>query len=259
MRSARRARVGAERRACAASRAGAKIGWWPSSNLFLLGQLRPPPLLAEGVDVLLGSDALTTTGIVCASCKSPARWARLDERLRAAWGQEARRPGSTCVVLAVGVQGGVVRTATALSRRRRPTSDRQRGGCSRARSQRWPRSRSGLQRECPRSMTGRWTSISCYAARQLERCHGHAPVIGLATRFENDRRMGETRGGSVRLLARAMSRRAQRCSRCESARIRGRRRRGDTPPARHARSDIGCHDDTRESRASSSRERPLQA
>lgn len=39
-------------------RSGAALVWCPSSNFFLLGRTAPPELLAEGVDVLLGSDSL---------------------------------------------------------------------------------------------------------------------------------------------------------------------------------------------------------
>lgn len=39
-------------------RSGAALVWCPSSNLFLLGRTAPPELLAEGIDVLLGSDSL---------------------------------------------------------------------------------------------------------------------------------------------------------------------------------------------------------
>lgn len=41
-------------------RSGAALVWCPSSNLFLFGRTAPPGLLAEGVDVLLGSDSLLT-------------------------------------------------------------------------------------------------------------------------------------------------------------------------------------------------------
>jgi len=40
--------------------AGAALVWCPSSNLFLFGRTAPPRLLAEGIDVLLGSDSLLT-------------------------------------------------------------------------------------------------------------------------------------------------------------------------------------------------------
>jgi hypothetical protein len=39
---------------------GAAIVWCPTSNLFLFGQTTPVPLLAPGIDVLLGSDSLLT-------------------------------------------------------------------------------------------------------------------------------------------------------------------------------------------------------
>lgn len=37
---------------------GAALIWCPSSNFFLLGRTAPPELLAEGIEVLLGSDSL---------------------------------------------------------------------------------------------------------------------------------------------------------------------------------------------------------
>jgi cytosine/adenosine deaminase-related metal-dependent hydrolase len=39
---------------------GAALCWCPSSNLFLLGRTAPAALLAEGVDILIGSDSLLT-------------------------------------------------------------------------------------------------------------------------------------------------------------------------------------------------------
>ncbi len=39
---------------------GAAVVWCPSSNLYLFGRTAPAELLAEGVDVLLGSDSLLT-------------------------------------------------------------------------------------------------------------------------------------------------------------------------------------------------------
>jgi len=39
---------------------GAALVWCPSSNLFLFGHTAPAALLAEGIDVLLGSDSLLT-------------------------------------------------------------------------------------------------------------------------------------------------------------------------------------------------------
>lgn len=39
---------------------GAAIVWCPSSNLFLFGRTAPAALLAEGIDVLLGTDSLLT-------------------------------------------------------------------------------------------------------------------------------------------------------------------------------------------------------
>src|SRR5690606_5176857 len=40
--------------------ARAVVVWCPTSNAFLFGRTAPPALLAEGMDVLLGSDSLLT-------------------------------------------------------------------------------------------------------------------------------------------------------------------------------------------------------
>ena len=51
--------VGMDERAIGLFRAsGAALVWCPTSNLFLLGRTAPGALLAEGIDVLLGSDSL---------------------------------------------------------------------------------------------------------------------------------------------------------------------------------------------------------
>jgi hypothetical protein len=53
--------VGIDPHGVAAFRAsGAALVWCPSSNLFLFGRTAPAALLAEGIDVLLGSDSLLT-------------------------------------------------------------------------------------------------------------------------------------------------------------------------------------------------------
>jgi cytosine/adenosine deaminase-related metal-dependent hydrolase len=73
--------------------AGAAIVWCPSSNLFLLGATAPAALLADGIDVLLGSDSLLSGAgtlldeIACARSLGIIS----DERLQQAVGSVAAR------------------------------------------------------------------------------------------------------------------------------------------------------------------------
>ncbi len=87
--------------------AGAAIVWCPSSNLFLLGATAPAALLAEGIDVLLGSDSLLSGAgtlldeIACARSLGMIS----DERLEhAVAGAAARRLGLRAPTL----EGGAV-------------------------------------------------------------------------------------------------------------------------------------------------------
>lgn len=71
--------------------AGAAIVWCPSSNHFLFGRSAPAALLADGVDVLVGSDSLLTAS---GDLLDELRYARAlqavsDERLRDSVGRTA--------------------------------------------------------------------------------------------------------------------------------------------------------------------------
>ncbi len=72
---------------------GAAIVWCPSSNLFLFGRTAPAALLAEGVDVLLGSDSLLTgAGDLLDELRQARALGLLDDaRLDAAVGAVAAR------------------------------------------------------------------------------------------------------------------------------------------------------------------------
>lgn len=74
-------------------RSGAAVVWCPTSNVFLFGRTAPAPLLAEGVDVLLGSDSLLTGAGDLLDELRCARATRLleDDRLEAAVGEVAAR------------------------------------------------------------------------------------------------------------------------------------------------------------------------
>ncbi|HSJ13254.1 MAG TPA: hypothetical protein VK939_02490 [Longimicrobiales bacterium] len=98
---------GVERlRAC-----GAAVVWCPSSNDFLFGRTAPAALLAPGIDVLLGSDALLTgAGTLLDELRAAARTGLMaDSRLRdAVAGAAARRLGLEPPALAVGARADVV-------------------------------------------------------------------------------------------------------------------------------------------------------
>lgn len=72
---------------------GAALVWCPTSNLFLFGRTVPAELLAEGVDVLLGSDSLLTGAGDLLDELRAARGLGLlsDDRLVAAVGATAAR------------------------------------------------------------------------------------------------------------------------------------------------------------------------
>lgn len=92
-------------------RSGAALVWCPSSNLFLFGRTAPPGLLAEGIDVLLGSDSrLTGEGdlldeIRCARSLGLLSDARLEASVGAA---AARRLGLPEPALAPGAAADLV-------------------------------------------------------------------------------------------------------------------------------------------------------
>src|SRR5690606_40082575 len=73
--------------------AGAAVVWCPTSNAFLYGRTAPPELLAEGVDVLLGSDSLLTgDGTLLDELRAARALGLLDDaRLAAAVGETAAR------------------------------------------------------------------------------------------------------------------------------------------------------------------------
>ena len=72
---------------------GAALVWCPSSNLFLFGRTAPEALLAEGIDVLLGSDSLLTgAGDLLDELRCARATGLLDDaRLEAAVGEVAAR------------------------------------------------------------------------------------------------------------------------------------------------------------------------
>jgi cytosine/adenosine deaminase-related metal-dependent hydrolase len=72
---------------------GAALVWCPSSNRFLFGRTAPEPLLAEGIDVLLGSDSrLTGDGDLLDEIRYARTLGALDDRrLTAAVGAAAAR------------------------------------------------------------------------------------------------------------------------------------------------------------------------
>src|SRR6185503_8160801 len=86
--------VGMDADAVARFRAsGAALVWCPSSNLFLFGRTAPDDLLAEGTDVLLGSDSrLTGDGDLLDEIRCARALGGLgDERLAGAVGAVAAR------------------------------------------------------------------------------------------------------------------------------------------------------------------------
>jgi cytosine/adenosine deaminase-related metal-dependent hydrolase len=92
-------------------RAGSAVVWCPTSNLFLLGATAPRALLAEGADVLVGSDSLLSAGGDLLDELRVARSLALvcDARLEAAVGATAaRRLGIATPTLSVGAPADVV-------------------------------------------------------------------------------------------------------------------------------------------------------
>jgi cytosine/adenosine deaminase-related metal-dependent hydrolase len=86
-------------------RSGAALVWCPSSNFYLFGCTAPLALLAEGVDVLLGSDSLLSGGGNLLDEIAVARATGLlsDDRIEAAVGvAAARRLGLPEIVLRPG-------------------------------------------------------------------------------------------------------------------------------------------------------------
>jgi len=104
--------VGMDEAAIALFRAsGAALVWCPTSNLFLLGRTAPARLLAEGVDVLLGSDSLLSgAGNLLDELHLARRFGRVsDRRLEDAVGSTAaRRLGLAEAHLAPGERADLV-------------------------------------------------------------------------------------------------------------------------------------------------------
>jgi cytosine/adenosine deaminase-related metal-dependent hydrolase len=91
--------------------AGAAVVWCPTSNAFLYERTAPAALLAEGMDVLLGSDALLTgEGTLLDELRAARALALLDDaRLTAAVGETAaRRLGLPAPRLAPGAAADLV-------------------------------------------------------------------------------------------------------------------------------------------------------
>jgi cytosine/adenosine deaminase-related metal-dependent hydrolase len=88
---------------------GAALAWCPTSNQFLFGRTAPAALLADGLDVLLGSDSLLTgTGTLLDEIRV-ARGLVSDERLLGAVGTTAaRRLGIPDPVIATGAPADLV-------------------------------------------------------------------------------------------------------------------------------------------------------
>lgn len=110
--------VGMDAAAIARFRAsGAALVWCPSSNFFLFGRTAPAALLAEGIDVLLGSDSLLTgAGDLLDELRHARALGLLDdERLDRSVGvTAARRLGITAPSLDPGARADVAVLAKPL-------------------------------------------------------------------------------------------------------------------------------------------------
>jgi cytosine/adenosine deaminase-related metal-dependent hydrolase len=96
---------------------GAALVWCPTSNAFLFGRTAPAGLLAEGIDVLVGSDSLLTGAGDLLDELRHARTLGLvdDERLEQAVGAvAARRLGITPPTLEAGARADLVVLAKPL-------------------------------------------------------------------------------------------------------------------------------------------------
>jgi cytosine/adenosine deaminase-related metal-dependent hydrolase len=97
--------------------AGAAIVWCPTSNHFLFGRTAPADLLASGVDVLLGTDALLTgAGTLLDEFVAARKLGQLDDRrlLEAVGSTAARRLGVPVPALASGAAADLVYLRRAL-------------------------------------------------------------------------------------------------------------------------------------------------
>jgi cytosine/adenosine deaminase-related metal-dependent hydrolase len=109
--------VGADAEGIAATRAaGSATVWCPSSNLFLFGRTAPDALLAEGMDVLLGSDSLLSgAGDLLDELRVARGHALSDDRLLGAVGSvAARRLGLPQPSLAAGARADLIVTRRPL-------------------------------------------------------------------------------------------------------------------------------------------------
>ena len=90
-------------------RSGCAVIWCPSSNRFLFGRTAPAALLAEGTDVLLGTDSLLTGDGTILDEMRIARRDMSDARILDAVGPvAARRLGVAQTSLAIGTQADIV-------------------------------------------------------------------------------------------------------------------------------------------------------
>jgi cytosine/adenosine deaminase-related metal-dependent hydrolase len=102
--------VGPDDQGVAALRAsGAALAWCPTSNQFLFGRTAPAALLADGMDVLLGSDSLLTGEGTLLDEIHAARGKISDARLLGAVGPTAaRRLGIDAPRTAIGARADLV-------------------------------------------------------------------------------------------------------------------------------------------------------
>jgi cytosine/adenosine deaminase-related metal-dependent hydrolase len=90
-------------------RSGCAVIWCPSSNRFLFGRTAPAALLAEGSDVLLGTDSLLTGAGTILGEMRIARRDMSDSRILDAVGPlAARRLGVTPMPFTVGARADIV-------------------------------------------------------------------------------------------------------------------------------------------------------
>ncbi len=90
-------------------RSGCAVIWCPSSNHFLFGQTAPQTLLADGTDVLLGTDSLLTADGTMLEEMRIARRCMPDSRILDAVGPlAARRLGFTLPNLDIGARADIV-------------------------------------------------------------------------------------------------------------------------------------------------------
>ncbi len=90
-------------------RSGCAVIWCPSSNYFLFGRTAPRTLLADGIDVLLGTDSLLTADGTMLEEIRIARRYMSDTRILDAVGPfAARRLGITLPNLDVGTRADIV-------------------------------------------------------------------------------------------------------------------------------------------------------